>query len=244
MAEYYVYQPNQQHAGPMTADEVARGVVTRKIPEGAQFAAVGDTAWGPLEGFAELADAVKALNAAPAPPRPRMQTLAPGIPGPTSIPPMPPRRTNTPSGVVIPQSPAVPAFPIPPMPVEASVIVKNEARAAPGDQRGSRPNIELSAPTPLPVAGPAAVPASVPASVPPAGPTACPAPEVAEPKKEEKKDDKPKAPALDPKYKNLPLVIFGGFAIIALFEIVIAAATSSSPKHDPTETVGTVGKAP
>ena len=93
MAEYYVYQPNQQHAGPMSADDVARAVVTRKIPEGAQYAAVGDTAWGPLEAFQELANAVKALSTAPSPPpRPRMQTLAPGIPGPTSIPPTPARR--------------------------------------------------------------------------------------------------------------------------------------------------------
>src|SRR5260221_11458316 len=74
-------------------------------------------------------------------------------------------------------------------------------------------------------------PLAPPTSTAPA-PVLAPDVKVAE-QKEVKKDDAPKPPGLDPKYKKLPFVVFGAFAIIAFFEIVIAAATSKPDPRDP-----------
>jgi hypothetical protein len=238
MATYYVYQPNQEHAGPLTVDDVARGVAARKIPNGAQFAAVGDTKWAPIEAFEELVVAVAALNGDPGPGRPPMRTLVPADPGPRSVPP-PPRKDGHPR-VIISRPPTAP---VPPMPVsergtsapprrdDPSFVIPEAPATDKGMSQPPEPSAE-AAPVATPIStAPAPVPASAPAPEANAGE-----------KKEAKKEEAPKPPPLDPKYKKLPLLVFGGFAIIALFEIVIAAAVSKPPPRDPAALVGTVDK--
>ena len=244
MATYYVYQPNQEHAGPLTPDEIARGVAARKIPNGAQFAAVGDTKWAPIEAFEELVVAVAALNGDPGPGRPPMRTLVPADHGPRSVPP-PPRKDGHPR-VIISRPPAAA---VPPMPVsergasspsrrdDPSLVIPEAPATDKGMSQSPQPAVEPApAATPISTA-PAPVPASAPEQV------AAPATETAAgEKKEAKKEDAPKPPPLDPKYKKVPLLVFGGFALIAVFEIIIAAAVSKPAPRDPAALVGTVDK--
>ena len=63
MKDWYVFQTDGHHIGPVSTELLARGIVAGKVPEGAHVGAVGDAQWWPLRQVAEITHAVEALRA-------------------------------------------------------------------------------------------------------------------------------------------------------------------------------------
>lgn len=83
MSEWFVYQPSGQHAGPVSADSLARGVLEGKVPRDAHVARVGATSWQLVTNIPEVASVLASH-------------VAPTVPSPRTIPPAPPPRTTLP----------------------------------------------------------------------------------------------------------------------------------------------------
>lgn len=130
---FYVQGVGDNHIGPVSAELIARGVLSGHVHQGTFVAPVGSSSWMPLEAVPALAIAIEEAKA-----------------------------------------------------------VEEAKRAA-----SFPPGAPIS--TLSPVASPFAV---------------------VEPPKERGKDE-PKKPALDPRYKVLPLVVFGGFAVLAGLETLL-----------------------
>lgn len=88
MSEWFVYQPNGQHVGPMTGAALARGVLEGRIPMDAHVARAGATSWQVVTNVAEvsttLASRVPPTVASPpfvAPAPPPRATLPPPAQG-------------------------------------------------------------------------------------------------------------------------------------------------------------------
>lgn len=63
--DWYVYQPDGRHIGPLSTWFLARGWVARQVPHDVFVGAAGEPQWRPLGQVAEIMDAVRALQAPP-----------------------------------------------------------------------------------------------------------------------------------------------------------------------------------
>src|SRR5688500_8771734 len=79
MKDWYVYQADGNHIGPVSTDLLARGLLAGKVPRDAHVGAMGDAKWQPLLEVAEIQAATRALEGTPIQPRPV-----------SSVPPAPP----------------------------------------------------------------------------------------------------------------------------------------------------------
>jgi len=64
--DWYVYQPDGRHIGPLSTDTLARAWLNRQVPQGVCVGAAGDGRWWPLEAVPEVMEAVRAIQSAPA----------------------------------------------------------------------------------------------------------------------------------------------------------------------------------
>ncbi len=84
MKEWYIYQGDGNHVGPVTSEALARGIAGGKVPRDAHFGAVGDPAWVQVTSVPEIAQAIRALETqgfGPASARP-MSSVPPAPPPP------------------------------------------------------------------------------------------------------------------------------------------------------------------
>lgn len=75
---YYVYQDSGQHVGPVTAELLAKGIATGKVPRDAHVGAVGDSQWHPVLSVPEVTSKLAELEAAHAPRPPAQAPPSPG----------------------------------------------------------------------------------------------------------------------------------------------------------------------
>jgi len=61
--DWYVYQSDGRHLGPVSTWFLARGWVARQVPHDIFVGAAGDPQWRPLGQVEEIMDAVRALQA-------------------------------------------------------------------------------------------------------------------------------------------------------------------------------------
>ena len=247
--QFYVYSSDNNHVGPVNAELIARGVVAGRVPNDAYVAPLGSTSWVPMATIQEIADAVQKERSTPSSMRPT--ALANGAPTVISPPPALPRdlmngptvaATTSSNGTVVSPNPFAP------IPTQLSPAANGPASVSPSPAAPPVSQQPVVTPASVPPPAPPAlqttaspgfaqinVPAPQPASIPqqpvapqPAAPAPAPAPAVASPsisptppvgggeaKKEEKKA------ALDPRFKFLPLVIFGACAFIGVIETAI-----------------------
>jgi hypothetical protein len=60
--DWYVYQPDGRHIGPVSTWFLARGWVARQVPHDVFVGAVGEPQWRALGQVQEIMDAVRALQ--------------------------------------------------------------------------------------------------------------------------------------------------------------------------------------
>jgi hypothetical protein len=60
--DWYVYQPDGRHIGPVSTWFLARGWLTRQVPQDVYVGAAGEPQWRPLGQVPEIMDAVRALQ--------------------------------------------------------------------------------------------------------------------------------------------------------------------------------------
>jgi hypothetical protein len=61
--DWFVYQPDGRHLGPLSTDFLARGWVARQVPHDIFVGAAGEAGWRPISQVAEIMEAVRALEA-------------------------------------------------------------------------------------------------------------------------------------------------------------------------------------
>jgi hypothetical protein len=61
--DWYVYQADGRHIGPLSTETLARAWLNRQVPQGVCVGAAGDGRWWPLEAVSELMEAARALQA-------------------------------------------------------------------------------------------------------------------------------------------------------------------------------------
>ena len=61
--DWYVYQPDGRHIGPVSTWFLARGWLARQVPHDVYVGAAGEPQWRPLGQVLEIMDAVRALQA-------------------------------------------------------------------------------------------------------------------------------------------------------------------------------------
>jgi hypothetical protein len=61
--DWYVYQADGRHIGPVSTSFLARGLLARQVPHDVYVGAAGDPSWRPLGQVAEIMDAVRAFEA-------------------------------------------------------------------------------------------------------------------------------------------------------------------------------------
>lgn len=64
--DWYVYQADGRHIGPLSTDTLARAWLNRQVPQGACVGAAGDGRWWPVEAVTEVMEAARAIQSAPA----------------------------------------------------------------------------------------------------------------------------------------------------------------------------------
>jgi hypothetical protein len=241
VSQWFVYQGEGSHVGPVSTDLLVRGIAAGRVPQDAHVAMAGSTEWKPLMTVSELVIALEALDE-DAPPASLALDPIPASPPP---PPEPPaseadatevhRRDEAmkimlakarPAAVSPPKPPARSNHPPPLRPSGSMAIAPSKSAipaAAPVDKA---PAVPAAAPPvvppppntvktlhtePLPQPPSFAPPAQSPSNAPPPFVAAVAA-------KEE-----PKKPVVDPKLTLLlPLGIFGVFVVLSLFVVVYA----------------------
>lgn len=229
--QFYVFSADNNHVGPVNAELIARGVVAGRVSHDAFIAPTGSTNWVPIASIQEIADAIQKERSTPSSMRPT--SLGAGAPTVVTPPPPPmPRDLMAGPTVAAPTSgnstvmSPNPFAPNPPTQLSPAAQQPTSQPPPPPP-----PNLQPPVPAYAAAAQPASVPAppAQPASIPaqpvasPLAPSPAPSPSIApappaslgDPKKEEKK------PALDPRFKLLPLVIFGACAFIGVVETAI-----------------------
>lgn len=86
MKDWYVYQADGNHIGPVSTDLLARGIIAGKVPRDAHLGARGDTQWYPLLSIPEIQQAIASLQGQNVGPRPMSSvppTAPPGKDAPT-----------------------------------------------------------------------------------------------------------------------------------------------------------------
>ncbi len=61
--DWYVYQPDGRHIGPVSTWFLARGWVARQVPHDIYVGTAGESQWRPLGQVEEIMNAVRALQA-------------------------------------------------------------------------------------------------------------------------------------------------------------------------------------
>ncbi len=61
--DWYVYQPDGRHLGPLSTDFLARGWVGRQVPRDIYVGTAGEAGWRPISQVPEIMEAVRALEA-------------------------------------------------------------------------------------------------------------------------------------------------------------------------------------
>jgi hypothetical protein len=61
--DWYVYQPDGRHIGPVSTWFLARGWLERKVPHDVFVGTVGEPQWRPLGQVTEIMEAVRTLQA-------------------------------------------------------------------------------------------------------------------------------------------------------------------------------------
>jgi hypothetical protein len=61
--DWYVYQHDGRHLGPLSTDFLARGWVARQIPRDIYVGTAGEAGWRPIAQVPEIMEAVQALEA-------------------------------------------------------------------------------------------------------------------------------------------------------------------------------------
>lgn len=86
MKDWYVYQADGNHIGPVSTDLLARGIIAGKVPRDAHLGARGDTQWYPLLSIPEIQQTIASLQGQNVGPRPMSSvppTAPPGKDAPT-----------------------------------------------------------------------------------------------------------------------------------------------------------------
>ena len=83
MGDWFIYQPNGNHFGPVTTDLLVRGVHAGKVPRDAHVAPRGGSGWVALLAVPELVAAL----AGPVPDVEPPRTVPPARPPTTTLPP-------------------------------------------------------------------------------------------------------------------------------------------------------------
>ncbi|MBI5535893.1 MAG: DUF4339 domain-containing protein [Deltaproteobacteria bacterium] len=227
MKEWFIYQGEGNPAGPFTTELLARGILAGKVAKDAYVACQGDPQWVAVMSVAEVAAAVQAMESSGAPVQPRPINTVPPAPvpkrdtKPEEFKPLfdPGSATAPGAQPPAPPAPASAAKPLAPPAYLAGAPASGSAPAplappasqgAPAPAAAPSPVAAPAAPAPAPAPAPeAAAPAPAPAPAPAAAaPAAQPAP-AAEAKPAEAKKEEPKAPPLSPKYRMIPVAIFG-----------------------------------
>ncbi|HEY8039617.1 MAG TPA: DUF4339 domain-containing protein [Polyangiaceae bacterium] len=79
--DWYVYQGDGRHIGPLSTDTLARAWLAGKVPQDSYIGAAGDTRWWPLGAVPEIMDAVRAIHESGQNVGPQsMSTIPPGPP--------------------------------------------------------------------------------------------------------------------------------------------------------------------
>lgn len=200
--EWYVYQDSGAHVGPVTLDQLARGIAAGKVPRNAFAGLAGDGQWRAVLEYPQVSSALQALQSSGAAPPSAPQKAA----SPSSAPAAPA------SGFAAPPRTAQVGTPQVGMPpVESTIQTPAAPAPPPASLAATVVATPLTKPAPAPIAASAPNPAApVTAAVKPAAPAAKP---------EEKKEP------LDPRFRFLPILIFGAFAFLSLIEVVVGLAT-------------------
>jgi hypothetical protein len=61
--DWYVYQADGRHLGPLSTEFLARGWVARQVPRDIWVGAAGEAGWRPIAQVPEIMEAVRALEA-------------------------------------------------------------------------------------------------------------------------------------------------------------------------------------
>lgn len=86
MTDWFVYQADGNHIGPVTTDALARGIIAGKVPQDAHVAARGGAQWFPFASVPEIQQALAGLQGQNVGPRPM-----------NSVPPAPPPAKDSPT---------------------------------------------------------------------------------------------------------------------------------------------------
>jgi hypothetical protein len=65
--DWWVYQPDGKHIGPLSTESLARACLEDKVPRNAYVGATGESSWWPLAPTIELLLAARALEDHPPP---------------------------------------------------------------------------------------------------------------------------------------------------------------------------------
>jgi hypothetical protein len=201
-SEFYVHQEGAHPLGPVPTETLARNVVAGNLSQDALVGLAGGATWEPASRVPEIREAVRRIASEP-PPASQVPTPFVAQPSTKPAPVAPTVVSRAPSGgAVAPTAPRVPVTNVPAAPTPATSL--SAAAAAP------TPAPAPVAPAPAPAVAPTPAPAVVPAVAAPKPAAAAAAPaKAAEPVK------------LDPKYKFLPLVIFGACGAIGSVMTVV-----------------------
>ncbi|HEY6464331.1 MAG TPA: hypothetical protein VIY73_29390 [Polyangiaceae bacterium] len=60
--DWYVYQPDGRHLGPVSTTFLARGWLTRQVPRDVYVGAAGEPHWRPLVQVQEIMEAARAME--------------------------------------------------------------------------------------------------------------------------------------------------------------------------------------
>jgi hypothetical protein len=211
--EWYIYQASGSPVGPVTTDQIARGLIAGKVPRDAYIAAQGDPQWQAVSSVVEVGAAVQRIESGASqssPPQPI-----------NTVPPAP-----VPPGVTAPAAPPIPK-PAPLPAIAAPQLV----------QAG----VPVSGPAPALAQAPAVAIAAAPALAQPSSPAPAPAlaPAAAKPGEPKKEDAKP----LPPSAKLIPVGIFALCCLISGLLWAMSMVTAPPPPLVPaTASTGSVGK--
>jgi hypothetical protein len=135
MKDWYVFQADGNHIGPISTDLLARGVIAGKVQREAHVGARGDTQWYPLLSVPEIQQAIAGLQGQNVGPRPM-----------ASVPPAPPPGKDAPTLRDLTQE-AVP--PAPPVPNFGAPVAPPAAAAPAGEKKEEKKDDKPKAP-PMP----------------------------------------------------------------------------------------------
>ena len=148
MTDWYIYQVNGNHVGPVPTDLLVRGIVAGKVPRDSHITSPGDIQWHQLLTVPEVTQALGDLERSglPVPPRPLASVPPAGPPAADAAPPIPlgtPRPAARapapmPPQATAPVAPAPPAPPVPPVP-PVPLGQQTQLGLPPPSQRRSQP---------------------------------------------------------------------------------------------------------